>query len=250
MSEQEVLTGGNSNRVIKEGNTVVRNAGASAPFVHALLQYLTAAGFKESPRFVETIDDKERLTYFEGDVGNYPLKAYMQSDSILIEAAQLLRRFHDLTQHFVLPPEVSPPKPSSAHEVICHNDFAPYNCVFQGEHLAGVIDFDTATFGSRVWDVAYVVYRFVPLTNDSHSRDCGWSPIPDRLARLKLFCDSYGLAPDDRDKLMDTVQLRLQALMDYMNAIGTNLEHIPLYAYDLQYIAENQKQFTEAITRS
>src|SRR4051794_2442934 len=103
MTDPEVLKGGNSNRVIKEDNTVVRNVGAWSPFVHALLQYLTAAGFKESPVFIETIGDQERLTYFEGEVGNYPLKPYMQSEVILIESAQVLRRFHDLTQKFVIP---------------------------------------------------------------------------------------------------------------------------------------------------
>ena len=73
MSQQVILKGGNSNQVIKEGNTVVRQMGAWSPFVHALLHHLTAAGFNESPVVIETIADKERLTYFDGEVGNDPL---------------------------------------------------------------------------------------------------------------------------------------------------------------------------------
>ena len=92
-----------------------------------------------------------------------------------------------------------------------------------------------------------LVYRFVPLTNDRHSLDCGWNPIPDRQARLKLFCESYGL--EDRDKLIDTVQQRLQALVAYMKNTSSNLEHIPLYMNDLQFIAENRVRFTDAIQR-
>ncbi len=242
MNEPEILKGGNSNQVIKEENTVVRNTGVWSPFVHALLNHLQAAGFKEAPVLIETTADKERLTFIEGEVGNYPLKPYMQTEGILIEAAQLLRRFHDLTVDFV--------KQSSNHsaEVICHNDFAPYNCVFQSDHLVGIIDFDTAAPGSRVWDIAYAVYRFVPLTNDLHSLDCGWSPIPDRASRLKLFCDAYDLPLEGRHKLISTVQERLRSLVDYMQRNAANLEHIPLYMNDLKYIGDHQTLFTEAIT--
>jgi len=243
MNEPEILKGGNSNQVIKEENTVVRHTGAWSLFVHALLKHLQKAGFKESPVLIETTADKERLSFIEGEVGNYPLKPYMQSEAILIEAAHLLRRFHDLTVDFVKH------SASRSAEVICHNDFAPYNCVFQSEHLVGIIDFDTAAPGSRVWDIAYTVYRFVPLTNDSHSLDCGWNPLPDRASRLKLFCEAYDLPLEDRHKLMSTVQERLRSLVDYMERTSANLEHIPLYISDLKYIADHQTRFTEAITR-
>ncbi len=245
MSQQEILKGGNSNRVIKQANTVVRKMSAASPFVHALFRYLTDAGFRESPVLIETFGDQERLSYLDGEVGHYPLQPYMQSDASLIEVAKLLRRFHDLTRDFVPPPESIP---SSPYEVIGHNDFAPYNCVYKDGHLVGIIDFDTAAPASRVWDIAYAVYRFVPLTNDQHSRDCGWSPIPDRAARLKLFCDAYGLDASDRHKLMDTVQERLQALIAYMQANASNLEHIPLYINDLDYMKESQAFLTDTIT--
>ncbi|WP_290866248.1 phosphotransferase [Hamadaea sp.] len=48
-------------------------------------------------------------------------------------------------------------------EVVCHSDAAPYNTVFRSGHPVALIDFDTAHPGPRVWDVAYAVYRFVPL---------------------------------------------------------------------------------------
>ncbi len=252
MSPHEILKGGNSNHVIKEDDTVIRDTGVWSPFVHALLKQLTAAGFKKSPVLLETTASKERLTYFKGDVGNYPLKPYMQSDNMLIEVAQVLRRFHDITQTMVIPSDATfqlPVHTSGQHEVICHNDFAPYNCVFQSGHLVGIIDFDTAAPGSRVWDVAYAVYRFVPLTNDEHSLDCGWTPIPNRVSRLKLFCEAYGLEFDDRCKLIDTVQERLKSLIEYMNNTRSNLDHIPIYINDLKYIADHQAHFTNAITK-
>jgi hypothetical protein len=243
----EMMQGGNMSRVVKDGRTILRSTGAWSPFVHQLLQHLTAAGFAESPVFIEQVGDQERLSFVEGEVGNYPLKPYMQTDQILIEAAQLLRRLHDCTQNFeVLPDAVFMLPISTPHEVICHNDFAPYNCVYKDNHLVGIIDFDTAGPGSRLWDIAYSVYRFVPLTNDTHSLESGWNPIPDRQARLKLFCDAYGLQA--RSELIRTVRQRLQTMVDFMRSRSLNLEHIPLYEADLQYLAEHEAQFTDAIS--
>jgi hypothetical protein len=250
MDESEILTGGNSNQVMRQGQTVLRQTGAWSPFVHQLLRYLTTSGFNQSPVLLEVSDGQERLTFFEGDVGNYPLKPYMQTDAILIEAAQLLRRFHDLTQQFVIPDNSEfflPVDSAASYEVICHNDFAPYNCVFKDGHIAGIIDFDTVGPGTRIWDIAYAVYRFVPLTNDAHTLDCGWQPTPDRLHRLKLFCDSYGLDNENREILAATVIQRLEALVSYMTRTSSNLEHIPLYQADMDYLRENQNLFTSAI---
>jgi len=97
--------------------------------------------------------------------------------------------------------------------------------------------------------VAYAVYRFVPLTNDAHSVACGWNPLPDRAARLRQFCDAYGLEVADRAKLIETVQERLKSLVAYMQVNNSNLEHIPLYMDDLAYLKDQQDHLTQAITR-
>ena len=233
------LAGGNSNQVFKQGQTVVRQTGAWSPFVHALLGYLTAHGFTESPVLLEATPTHERLSFIAGEVGNDPLKPHMQSDGMVIEAAQLLRRFHDLTADFVIPPDAQFLLPTqSPHEVICHNDFAPYNLVFQGEHIVGMIDFDAAAPGNRLWDIAYAVYRFAPLVTDAHCLAMGWQHVPDRQARLMLFCDAYGL--ENRVPLIETVIRRIEALVRYMQATASNLEHIPIYLADLEYIRTHQ----------
>ena len=235
----ERLDGGNSNQVFKQGQTVVRQTGRWSPFVHALLRYLTEHGFTASPVLLEATPTHERLTFIDGDVGNYPLKPSMQTDGMVIEAAQLLRRYHDLTADFVMPPDAQFMLPAqSPQEVICHNDFAPYNLVFQGEHIIGLIDFDAAAPGSRLWDLAYAVYRFAPLVTDAHCLAMGWQHVPDRQARLNLFCNAYGL--ENRGNLIETVIQRIEALVSYMQATASNLEHIPIYLADLAYIRTPQ----------
>ena len=248
MENSEILRGGNSNQVKREGNRVIRQQGIWSPFVHQLLQFLTAKGFTESPRLLDTTATTETLSFIEGDVGNDPLKPPMLSDMIVVEAGQLLRKFHDLTQDFVVPSDAQfflPLKPNEPHEVICHNDFAPYNCVFKEGHIIGIIDFDTASPGSRIWDIAYAVYRFVPLMTDVHCLEMGWQSPPDRPARLKLFCDAYGL--EDRSTLMETVIQRIEALLNYMREKASNEDHIPFYLEDIAYIQAHQQKFEDAL---
>ena len=172
----------------------------------------------------------------------------MLTDEVLVEAAHLLRRMHDITQDFVVPADaqfVVPLPANMPHEVICHNDFAPYNCVFRDQHIAGVIDFDTATPGTRLWDIAYTVYRFVPLQTDAHCREMGWASLPDRRHRLKLFCDVYGL--EDRSALIATVIQRVEALVQFMRDTNANLDHLPVYLDDLRYIRDNQAMFNKVL---
>jgi len=246
--ESENLTGGNSNQVRREQDTVVRQCGRWSPFVHELLQYLTAKGFSESPEFIETDGTTERLTYLEGVVGNDPLQPEMLTDAVLVEAAQLLRRFHDITRDFGVPADATfffDVDMDAPHEVICHNDFAPYNCVYQDGHIVGIIDFDTATPGTRVWDVAYAVYRFVPLMTDAHCVEMGWEAPPDRAERLRKFCDAYDLI--ERDRLIDMVIRRVETLLQYMRDTSSNLDHIPFYLEDIAYIRAHQQAFDHAI---
>ena len=242
------LTGGNVTVVARVGETVHRAVGPWSSSVHDLLQYLQARGFHGAPRFLGFDDlGREVLMFIEGEVGSYPLASYMWSDGALRGAARLLRRYHDATSGYVPRDgavwQFQAPDPHP-HDVICHNDFAPYNLVFVDGEPRAIIDFDTAGPGPRIWDVAYAVYRFVPLSNDEHTRTLGLTRPLARGKRLRMFCDAYGLEQDRRRELLETVERRLEALCEFIVSSAASGDasykkaveagHVDLYRRDIE----------------
>ena len=126
-----------------------------------------------------------------------------------MHAARLMRRYHDATVGYAPPDGAvwqlqATPGP---HEVICHNDFAPYNLVFTNWRPHAIIDFDTAGPGPRIWDVSYAAYRFVPLQQRALALPrpdcaCGHEPAAARVLRyLRPHSQTEeGVARDRRDQ--------------------------------------------------
>ncbi|MGC9156175.1 MAG: phosphotransferase [Ferrimicrobium sp.] len=77
-------------------------------------------------------------------------------------------------------------------EVICHNDFAPHNLVFDHGQIVGAIDFDYCSPGPRLWDIAYFATRTVPLSASPPEN----APDMDQARRrVELILDAYGSGP-------------------------------------------------------
>lgn len=201
---EEILTGGNINKVVKVGGTVRRNS-KSNPYVKDLLEYLERVGCPYVPRYLG-VDEKDReiFSYLEGVVpGNdYPeTEAYVWSNLVLVELAKLLRNFHDVTVEFTTSEKSLNDYPDkSLHEVVCHNDVAPYNVVFKDKLPVGIIDFDMAGSGPRIWDIVYTLYTSVPLAGFSPSGEdhsvVEYNKVDHaavRKERIELFFDSYGM---------------------------------------------------------
>lgn len=197
MNEEEiVLTGGNVSTVVRVGDTVRRTVGPWSAAVHDLLRHLEARGFTAAPHFLGLdAQSREVLTFLPGEVGRYPLPLYMWADAALVGAARLLRRYHDATVGYTPPDgahwQMADPDPAR-HEVICHNDFAPYNLTFVAEQPTGIIDFDFAGPGPRLWDLAYAAYRFVPVSYAAGMAALGLADPARQAARLRRFCTAYG----------------------------------------------------------
>ncbi|MEK7861917.1 MAG: phosphotransferase, partial [Chloroflexota bacterium] len=91
----------------------------------------------------------------------------------------------------------------TAHELICHNDWSPWNALFRNGRLALTLDWDLAGPGSKIWDIANAVHSWAPLSVE-HTK----SGIGTKARRMRLFLDGYGL--DDRTAVLPTMRLRLQ----------------------------------------
>lgn len=185
----EVLVGGNVTAVVRRGDTVRRETGEWTPAVHRLLRTLRDAGIEHVPEPLG-IDEhgREILSFLPGEMLSDAAPAVLWSDDVLRAAARLLRRIHDASAPLIR--EETLVWRSARHEpaeVICHNDFATYNLVVEGEELRGAIDFDFASPGPRVWDLSYLAYRIVPFAEDS--ADTGGL---DRSRRLDQLIASYG----------------------------------------------------------
>ena len=255
MEYEEKLTGGNLTAVSRVGNTVRREAGPWTARVHLLLAHLRAKGIQEVPAPLGfDPQGREILTFIPGLVGNDPLPVYLRADTVLASAAHLLRRIHDATEDIAqtwLSGWQSPTR--EPIEVICHGDFAPYNCVFDQDKLIGVIDFDNAHPGNREWDLAYALYRFAPITDPSNPD--GYGTTNDQCRRVCLFCDEYGLR--ERSKIIPAVKLRIAYMADYLRQGAANGDkrlqanidagHLTIYTTDYAYLEANQAQFLSSL---
>lgn len=177
---------------------------------------------------------REVLSFISGEVANYPLPDRLWSTVILDEAFSLLRRLHDAVTLDDFDGAVWKTPAHEPQEVICHNDFAPYNIVFDEGHIVGVIDFDTASPGSRLWDFAYLAYRLIPFGEDAGANAPTESQ---RMDRLQSAIESYG-----RDfatsEVLTTMAVRLEDLAAYSEGRGRDLgksdlvEHAAMYRRD------------------
>ncbi|WP_203138500.1 phosphotransferase [Microbacterium sp. JZ31] len=194
--QEETLSGGNVTPVVRIGDTVRRETGPWTPAVHRLLELCARAGVAGTPRPLG-IDDRGReiLSYLPGGVLAEAHPDVLWSPGVLDAAARLLRRIHDASVPLAREATAEDPQPwrAAVHEpveVICHNDFAPYNLLVSGDALAGAIDFDFASPGPRIWDAAYLAYRIAPLAEDADAFDVGRYGSPDQ--RIADLVAAYG----------------------------------------------------------
>jgi Phosphotransferase enzyme family len=252
------LERGNTSSVWRRGATIRRSTGPWTPAVHGLLRHLEAAGFQGAPR-VLGLDEQGRevLTYLEGEVPDYPTAPELWSEGVLEEVAGLLRRLHDATIGLEVPGgdwREGAAAPEGG-EVICHNDVAHYNTVFQAGRPVAFIDWDFAAPGPRAWDVAYAAYRFMPLVPDQAAVGFGAVLPVDRAGRLRRLCDSYGLV--DRAGLVDTILRRVQAVCDLIVSQAAKGDpffqqhlaegHLDSYRRDLVFMQSLRAPLQEAL---
>ena len=258
---EEILTGGNVSIVYRSGDTVRRELKPGSPKIHKLLKHLENKGFSYAPKFLG-IDEKGReiLSFIEGEAGNYPLKEYMWSNDVLKEIAKMLHLYHDSVSDFSFDDSWesidNTPQP---FEVLCHNDFAIYNLIFNHKRPVGIIDFDVAGPGPRIWDIAYTLYTCVPLSRVYHfetGEAVYYDPLKDAdriKQRVKLFFESYGIEGLDKG-FLEMVLLRLEGLCKYMIKKASEGDaafqkmidegHLEHYQSDIKFIREHGHEWS------
>jgi Ser/Thr protein kinase RdoA (MazF antagonist) len=246
-------------RITRTDDRVHRPAGPWTPTVHRLLAHLHEQGFVAAPEPIEHGDTLETVSFVPGTAGEYPWTADVASEAALVTSARLLRHYHDAAVTF--PRDDARDVWSQADrlpvETIVHGDFAPYNCVYDGVQAVGLIDFDTAHPGPRVWDVASAVYRFAPFTTGVVEGSTAPS-LDERLDRAAEFCRAYDLDSRSRAVLTETIIGSLVALVTTIEteaAAGnpkfrSDLEHghADLYRADVAWIEGHAAEITAAVS--
>jgi Phosphotransferase enzyme family len=197
------LEGGTSNRglVVRIGDTVRRPQTPGSPAAHALLRHLEHVGFEGAPRYLG--DDeagREILTYVDGEAATAPYPPWALTDAALVSVADLLRRYHNAVESFDASPYDWPTVVPSPYRggIVSHNDPNLDNVVFRHGNAVALIDFDLASPGSRLWDVALAARLWVPLRDPVDVPDRRAGRVPERL---RLLSDAYGLSVGERSRL-------------------------------------------------
>jgi mutator protein MutT len=187
LSSGEHLTGGNVGGAVRVGPTVRRATGPWTPAVHALLAHLHDVGFSDVP-VVLGIDarGREALTFLPGRVPDVDTE--IVSEAALADGMRWLRRYHDAVEGVAFDgPWRTTDRELAPGELICHHDFAPYNVVLSAsttdEQIIGVFDWDMAGPGTRLDDLAFAAWNWVPLR--------GTLPASQAARRLCLMADAY-----------------------------------------------------------
>ena len=217
------MPGGSFARPVRHGDRVVRKRAAGGANVHALLRHLEAKGFAYAPRFLGTTADgsREILSFVEGETAYPPFTPVIRDERTLASMAAMVRALHDATAGF------TPPESDGwySHEAalpaetdcIGHRDLGPWNLVYAGTEVVGVIDWDFAGPTSRAWDLAYAAHHFVPFHPSADLAAWGWDAEPDRARRLRILAEAYGggMSPAE---LVDLAIVRMTAVAAHIEA--------------------------------
>lgn len=222
MTSDEALAGGRFADPARHGDTVTRRRSPAATNIHALFDHLARRGFELSPRLLDADDGtgRERLSFLPGAAGHPPLPAPVRSERALRSAARAVRALHDATAGFIPPDSVWDRQEVTLPvkvDCIGHGDLAPWNLVFDGDQVTGIIDFDFAGPSNRIWDLSYLAHQLVPFHPTSDLPGFGWTAEPNRARRLRILATAYdpALPPE---LLVDYAAIRLLGMAAHIEA--------------------------------
>ena len=268
----DVLQGGvaNAGAVVRVGAELRRPSNPNSATIHRLLDHVSNAGFEGASQPIAIDDGSERLVFIDGDVPLPPYPVWAQTDESLASTARLIRGLHDASIGFDLTDaswsgEMADPVAGgdlgTTHDlVICHNDVCMENVVFRDGVAVALLDFDFASPGRRVYDLANFARMCVPTDDDKVAAQLGWDPA-DRPHRLAVIADAYGLDGDRRAELLvcldstiarggEFVARRVEAGEQAFVEMWESMGGMARFDARRAYWAANRRCFAEALARS
>jgi hypothetical protein len=256
--EQQLL-GGTANRglVVRVGDTVRRPQAEGSAAVHDLLLHLEDVRFDGAPRYLGEDDQgREVLSFIDGEAATVPYPVWAMQDDALVSVARLLRRYHAAVRTFRGSPHrwASAVPPEYRRGLVSHNDPNLDNIIFRDGEAVALIDFDLASPGSALWDVALAARLWVPLRDPADVPDDRARRMRDRL---RMFADACELDSSDRSRLADAAVQSHAWCYDHVRAGAekgrpgfVDLLATGLAEYDergRQWLARHQRTLCEAL---
>ena len=144
--------------------------------------------------------------------GEVPKDLGCYNDYVLIEAASLIRAYHDATSNLLAAPSAQTAK----LEVVCHNDLSPCNFVFQKGRPTAIIDFDAAAPGPRLHDLGYAAWTWLDLESSANR------VASRKVRRFSVRSEDFGARLVDLlDCLVDLRHLRPECRAQIVEMIGS-----------------------------
>ena len=164
-----ILRGGytNDGQVVRVGDTVRRPWRATSPATGALLEHLERVGFDGAPRFLGRDEDgRETLSFIAGEAAIEPQQPWALTDEALVSVARAAARASTTPSR----PSTRRPtrgrrrsrRASATARSATTTRTSTTSSSSDGRAVA-LIDFDLASPGSAVWDVACAARLWAPL---------------------------------------------------------------------------------------
>ncbi|MEI8338901.1 MAG: phosphotransferase [bacterium] len=245
-SVEEELGGGWGQEVqpVKIGNTVHRQNGENAEYVHDVLVFLEQQGFDWAPRYLgQDEQDREVITFIDGYTPHgQEVPPETWSLTTMTEIFQNIRKLHDITEATPL---------AQDKECICHGDLGFANTVYEDGKAIAFIDWDLARPGNRVDDLAHAIAAYLSL---GVYVDKG---AVERAELARKLADAYGATTEQRSRIVDSMLSQLQEAHDKQLGIissGSELgkrlaeANVPkIIQKRIDWILQNRSDFDKAL---
>lgn len=207
MSELPLAGGNASAQVVKVGQTVRKPWLPFTPSTQRFAQHLLQSGV-DLPRPLGRDEQGRQSNEFVP--GTLAMDAPHLTAQELARVGRMVRSIHDASSTFSPAPtdRWDPLIPAPGHDLVCHNDLAPWNLITGPRWV--FIDWDGAAPSTRLWDLAYAAQAFT--LNDT-------TTSPEAAAgRLSAFVKGYDADSSLRRDLPHTMWERAQAMYDMLAA--------------------------------